>query len=86
MQQEHRLTSCPRSSRSGIGMMIMNFDRAAGAFKQSGNAIDILLKLIGRNDPRELDLSRMPPREKLKVTRFLKNLTITLKFRNPDAK
>ena len=60
--------------------MFMNFDRGAGAFKQSGNIIAISLNFIGRRDPRDLQLSRMPPRERLRYTRFIKGLIVNLQF------
>jgi hypothetical protein len=65
----------------------MNFDRAAGAFKQPGNAIKVLLALFKMRDPRDLELARMPPRARIQMRRFLKNLTVRFKYmRDPNAK
>lgn len=65
----------------------MNFDRAAGAFKQSGNAIQVLMELLRIRDVRDLELSRMPPRPRVIFKRFLKNVNVAFKFsRDPNAK
>ena len=56
----------------------MNFDRGVGTFKQSGNVIGVLLSFVGRNDPRDLELSRMPPAIAAKVKKFLKGCVIKL--------
>ena len=75
------------SVRPAIGTMIMNLDRGAGAFKMSGSSIEVLKAYLGRRDPRDLELARMPPRFQVKTKRFLKNLTVALKFaRDPNAK
>ena len=73
--------------RPAIGTMIMNFDRGAGAFKMSGNSVEVLKLYLGRRDARDLELARMPPRFQVKTKRFLKNLTVALKFsKDPNAK
>lgn len=65
----------------------MNFDRAAGAFKQSGNSINILLQVLRLRDPRDLEIERMQPRNRILLKRFLKNLTVALRFaRDANAK
>lgn len=75
------------SIRPAIGTMIMNFDRAAGAFKMSGASVEVLKLYLGRRDARDLELARMPPRFQVKTKRFLKNMTVALKFsRDPNAK
>jgi hypothetical protein len=56
----------------------MNFDRGAGAFKCSGRAVDIMLQHMGRRDPHDLELSRMPGRMRPRFKRFLKNLVVRL--------
>lgn len=73
---------------SGIGKMIMNFDRGAGAFKCAGNAVQIMLQYTNRRDPADLELSRMPPHWRMKFKRFLKNLTVRLPEirRDPNQK
>lgn len=73
--------------RPGIKQIFMNFDRAAGAFKQSGNSINVLLQVLSLRDPRDLELDRMEPRKRILLKRFLKNLTVALRFsRNANAK
>lgn len=74
------------SNGRGIGQLYLNFDTAAGCFKQSGSLITAALKFLGRRDPRDLVLSRMPPREKTKVSRFIKNSQVKLSVsRDPNA-
>ena len=75
------------SIRPAIGKMVMNFDRASGAFKQSGRAVDVLLTYMQRRDPRDLELARMAPKLRVRMKRFLKNLSVKLVFsRDPNAK
>ena len=75
------------SIRPAIGKMVMNIDRASGAFKQSGRAVDVLLTYMQRRDPRDLELSRMAPKLRVRMKRFLKNLSVKLMFsRDPNAK
>lgn len=65
----------------------MNFDRAAGAFKQPGNALNILLPLLRLRDPAELEMSRLHPRQRVLLRRFLKNALVRFKFsRDRNAK
>lgn len=70
---------------SGIGNMIMNFDRVAGTFKQGGDPVAVLLRLTGRKDPRDLYLGRAPGDVRVGVLRFLKGLTVAFRFGRPDA-
>lgn len=57
----------------------MNFDRAAGAFKSPGNPVQVMLQVMGKLDPRDLELSRLrPPRNVSKFKRFLKKLVVRL--------
>lgn len=72
---------------SGIKQIFMNFDRAAGAFKQSGNAINVLLQLLRLRDPRDLEVGRMDGKHRVFFKRFLKNLTVAFKYSlDPHAK
>lgn len=75
------------SIRPAIGKMVMNFDRASGAFKQSGRAVDVLLTYMQWRDPRDLEPARMAPKLRVRMKRFLKNLSVKLVFsRDPNAK
>lgn len=64
----------------------MNFDRGVGTFKQSGNVINILLEFVGRRDPRDLELSRMPPAFAAKVKKFLKGFMVRLSLGQDKTK
>lgn len=63
-----------------MGKIIMNFDRAAGAFKQPGNALNVLLALLRLRDPSELEMSRLEPKKRVQLRRFLKNAIVRFKF------
>jgi len=74
------------SIRPGIQRIIMNFDRGVGTFRQHGNVISVLLDFIGRRDPRDLELSRMPPAVAAKVKKFLKGFTVKLSIGRDKTK
>lgn len=65
----------------------MNFDRAAGIFKQPGNAVRVLQAVFGIRDPRGLELARMEYPQALVFKRFLKGVTVGLGiWRDRNAK
>jgi len=68
------MTSLNRS----IGKSILNFDTVTGLFRKSGNLVEILLRIVGQNDPRRLYDEKMPPKLQVWRNRFLKGLTVEL--------
>ena len=58
--------------------MILNLDRAAGAFVSEGKAVEIALRHLGLRDPTKLEISRLQPRLQVKFRRFLKGLKVKL--------
>lgn len=68
-------------STRAIGQTIFNFDTCAGCFRQSGDLIEVLMQLNRARDINDINTldPKMPDRKRLRIRRFLLNLTITIK-------
>ncbi|CAD6580475.1 MAG: hypothetical protein CYPHOPRED_001225 [Cyphobasidiales sp. Tagirdzhanova-0007] len=77
------------SIRPAMNKTVFVFDTSAGSFKEAGSVIDVLMrKVVRKNDVTQINIlsKTIHPKDRVKITRFLKNLTITVKPRGEKQK